>query len=89
MERREALYSGHVQGVGFRYTAQTIAAHLAVSGYVRNLSDGCVELVAEGDASELDRLLEEIAEVQQGRITDAQVTTLPATGDFERFEIRR
>ncbi len=44
------FYSGHVQGVGFRYTAKTVAAGFEISGVVRNLSDGRVELIAEGDA---------------------------------------
>src|SRR5207245_6186322 len=46
---RHVYYSGQVQGVGFRYTAQQLAAGFAVSGFVRNLPNGDVELVAEGD----------------------------------------
>ena len=41
-------FSGHVQGVGFRYTTRSVASRFAVTGYVRNLPDGRVELVAEG-----------------------------------------
>ena len=48
------LYSGHVQGVGFRYTAKTVAAGFEVIGTVRNLPDGRVELIAEGPREELD-----------------------------------
>ena len=47
------FYSGHVQGVGFRYTAKTVAAGFEISGNVRNLSDGRVELIAEGAREEL------------------------------------
>ena len=47
--RVRILYSGHVQGVGFRYTAKTVAAGFEITGVVRNLPDGRVELVAEGD----------------------------------------
>ena len=46
----QIFYSGRVQGVGFRYTAKTVAAGFEISGIVRNLSDGRVELIAEGDA---------------------------------------
>ena len=55
-ELREIHYSGHVQGVGFRATAYSIASGLAVTGYVRNLPDGRVQLVAEGAANQLDLL---------------------------------
>src|SRR5471030_2081507 len=50
--RMKVFYSGRVQGVGFRYTARTVAAGFEITGYVRNLPDGRVELVAEGDDSE-------------------------------------
>ena len=49
MIRRTSHFSGHVQGVGFRYTVQDLAADFDVRGYVRNLPDGRVELVVEGD----------------------------------------
>ena len=48
----QAFYEGRVQGVGFRYTARRIAAGFDVAGYVRNLADGRVELVASGDDEE-------------------------------------
>jgi acylphosphatase len=51
---RRVLYSGRVQGVGFRYTAQRLAEHQAIGGYVRNLPDGRVELVAEGPEPDVD-----------------------------------
>ncbi len=60
-ERREVRYAGRVQGVGFRYTTRGIAARLPVTGLVRNLSDGTVELVVEGSPQDLDRLLAAIA----------------------------
>ena len=50
------LYSGSVQGVGFRYTVKTVATGFEVSGTVRNLSDGRVELVAQGVKAELEAL---------------------------------
>jgi acylphosphatase len=47
------LYAGHVQGVGFRYTVRHLAGGFQVSGFVRNLADGRVEVVAEGTPAEL------------------------------------
>lgn len=56
------LFSGHVQGVGFRYTAHAIAVDLGLRGWVRNLADGSVELVAESSQAGLDDLLKQINE---------------------------
>jgi acylphosphatase len=56
-ERRRILFSGRVQGVGFRATCRSVARGFAVSGFVRNLPDGRVELVSEGDPAEIDGFL--------------------------------
>jgi acylphosphatase len=55
--RRRVHFSGRVQGVGFRYTCHAVARGHLVEGYVRNLADGRVELVAEGEPTELDNFL--------------------------------
>ena len=52
--RMQVVYAGRVQGVGFRYTVRQVASGFEVTGLVRNLLDGRVELVAEGDRDELD-----------------------------------
>ncbi|MBY0523806.1 MAG: acylphosphatase [Gemmataceae bacterium] len=80
-------YSGRVQGVGFRYTARKIAAGFAVTGYVRNLRDGRVELVAEGEASVVDAFLDAVVEQMDGYIDQAAVTDAPAA-NYTGFEIR-
>ena len=59
-DRLRVYFSGRVQGVGFRYTAQSLARGFEVAGFVRNLPDGRVELVAEGDRDELDKFLASI-----------------------------
>jgi acylphosphatase len=87
-QRRTVQYSGRVQGVGFRYTAQSIAHRYAVSGYVRNQPDGRVELVAEGKAHELDAFLSEVRERFFGSIRDERADVQPATGEFTGFDIR-
>jgi acylphosphatase len=88
-ERREVHYSGRVQGVGFRYTTREIAERFEVGGYVENLADGRVELVAEGEAGEIDRLLAAISERMGRYIDGVQVRSRPATGEFDVFFIRR
>ncbi len=75
-------FSGSVQGVGFRYTTVSIAKDYAVSGYVQNLADGRVRLVAEGKPDQLDRF---IAQIQQrmGRLIQTHHTDRSeATGAF-------
>jgi acylphosphatase len=86
-QRRRVRYTGRVQGVGFRFTAQRIAQGYAVTGYVKNLPDRSVELVAEGMPEELDRFFTEIAETMAGNIRQADVQTLSATGEFGEFGI--
>jgi acylphosphatase len=88
-ERRQVFYRGQVQGVGFRFTARQAAQNFAVTGFVRNLPDGRVELVAEGETGELDRVLAEIAKVMRGYIGKTETRQLPATGEFDSFEISR
>ena len=86
-ERREVYYSGRVQGVGFRYTVRMLAARLAVTGFVKNLPDGRVQLVAEGQPEEVRRLLEAV-DAEMGRyVTGTQEEAGPATGRFPGFDI--
>ena len=88
IQRRQVLYSGHVQGVGFRYTAQSIARGYDVLGYVRNMPDGRVELVAEGSPDQLDSFLHALAERMGGHIHQVTSDIRPAVDEFARFEIR-
>jgi acylphosphatase len=84
------LYSGRVQGVGFRYTARTVAAGFDVCGIVRNLPDGRVELIAEGERAELEAFREAIRdEGLAANIRDEAVTWSEAQGGFRGFEIVR
>ena len=86
--RSTVYYSGHVQGVGFRYTAHSIARGHAVTGYVRNHPDGRVELVAEGERRETDAFLRAVRERLANHIRDERRDVGPATGEFNAFEIR-
>ena len=88
MQRRTYTFTGHVQGVGFRYTAQTLARNHPVSGYVRNLPDGRVEMVAEGEDKDLDALMEAIRRQMEGFIRKTDVAAANATGEFHGFSIR-
>jgi len=87
-QRREVYYSGRVQGVGFRYTARSIARQFAVSGYVKNLPDGGVELVAEGRPEEIRAMLIAIQAELGHYIRDVRETPSRATGRFSSFDVR-
>jgi acylphosphatase len=88
--RVHLFISGLVQGVFFRANTQTKAEELGVSGWVKNLADGRVEVVAEGEMKKLEEL---VAWSRQGpsgaRIDTVEVGWEEATGEFSRFQIRR
>jgi len=87
-EQHTLHYEGHVQGVGFRYTTDAIAAGFDVKGYVMNLPDGRVRLVAEGTKQELGAFERAIAQRLAGNIHHTQRDSSPATGHYLAFEIR-
>lgn len=86
-DRKEmrALFSGRVQGVGFRYMVCRAALPFNVTGFVRNLMDGNVEVVAEGVEQELVDFLHAIRESRH--ITRTQLRWGSATGKYESFGV--
>lgn len=89
MERRTYLFSGNVQGVGFRQTAVDVAARHDVAGYVRNLDDGRVEMVIEGPSVEVDQVVQTLHERMDYFIRDVKSHTSAPTGEYEDFSITR
>src|SRR5689334_13755178 len=86
--RREVRFRGRVQGVGFRATTCDVAQRFAVVGYVENLPNGQVSLVAEGESAELDRFICGLADEMKRYVAGYDVDDLPATGEFDDFHIR-
>jgi acylphosphatase len=83
------FYSGHVQGVGFRYTVQEAAQRRRLKGWVRNLRDGRVEAVLTGDTRSLHIFLEAMLHGPLGEnITDADLTWNEKDEAFDGFEVR-
>lgn len=80
-------YRGRVQGVGFRYTTLGIARGYEVSGYVRNLPDGGVELWAEGETEQVRLFLEDVQRQMAGNIRDHRANDVEPQGMTE-FTIR-
>lgn len=88
--RLQVLYTGRVQGVGFRFTTKQVAMGFDVTGTVRNLADGRVELIVEGQKGELEEFQQAVRESGLGRfIRDESVTWGPAIGGLRGFEIIR
>ncbi|HEV3263116.1 MAG TPA: acylphosphatase [Gemmataceae bacterium] len=84
---KRVYYSGRVQGVGFRYAAQSLAEDFDVSGYVRNLPGGDVELVAEGRVEQVDAFLDTVARRMAGHIERTTVRE-ESPGGYKGFRIR-
>jgi acylphosphatase len=88
--RMHIFYSGHVQGVGFRFTVKSVAAGFEVTGVVRNLPDGRVELVAEGERNELESFRAAISDAGLAAcIRNEDASWTEARGEFRGFEIVR
>ncbi|MHB2020503.1 MAG: acylphosphatase [Candidatus Xenobia bacterium] len=89
MQRRlELRISGRVQGVGFRWFVQRRAERLPVSGYVRNLSDGRVEVVAEGPEVALQEMLRHIRQgPPASRVDHVEEQWETPRGDLQPFTI--
>lgn len=86
--RRIILFSGSVQGVGFRYTVQTIAQSHPVTGYVKNLANGRVELVVEGGTKEVDAFQQAIEKAMTPNISEVNIVDRASTGELSSFRIR-
>ncbi len=80
-------YSGGVQGVGFRYTARALASGFRVAGYVKNLTDGRVELVAEGEQAEVLAFLEAVDERMGDLVSSRDLRWSAPTGEWRGFGI--
>lgn len=88
-QRIHVFYSGRVQGVGFRMTAEEVAHQLGVSGWVKNLRDGRVELVAEAEEAVLRRFLDAVhTGPMKNFIRQVEVSWSEALDAFDDFEIR-
>ena len=83
---QEILFSGRVQGVGFRFTAQRFAVDLGLTGWVQNWPTGDVQLHAEGDADRIKELVERLK--THFSIHDMKVSEGPASGMFTSFDVR-
>jgi acylphosphatase len=87
-ERVDVRFTGHVQGVGFRSTTLGIAQRRPVAGFVQNLPDGSVRMVAEGESTELKGLIADVQRAFDGHLRETLEDRQPASGEFAGFTIR-
>lgn len=85
--RWHVYFSGEVQMVGFRYTAMLYAREIGLTGWVRNLPDGRVEMEAQGGTSALRKLLLYLKSHPPIRITDYHIQEIPLKNDGGKFSI--
>jgi acylphosphatase len=82
------IFIGQVQGVGFRFTTRSIAKKLGITGTVRNLPDGSVEMIAQGTPAIIDSLLHELkTQAFNGAIHKTREERRPVRKSFPSFEI--
>ena len=87
--RREIVFHGHVQGVGFRWTVASLAEAEDLAGWVRNEPDGTVRMVVEGAQSAIEGLLVSIEDRLPGHINRREDLESAPNGEFSGFRILR
>lgn len=88
IHRETVFFNGRVQGVGFRYATLQVAKGFDVAGWVRNLSDGRVEVQVEGTADEIDAFVAAVEEAMDGYIRRTERSAVPCEPAFKGFTIR-
>jgi len=84
---KRVLVHGRVQGVGFRYTTRQVASGYLVTGFVRNLPTGDVEIMAEGPVDQVDTFLAAVARCMAGYLESIEVQEETCSG-YKGFQIR-
>ena len=88
MRRYSVFFEGRVQGVGFRYRTTSIAKRYTMTGWVKNLPDGRVQLEAESKPWVFQTFLKELVDSMGNNISNYSVEECNTTSDFDRFETR-
>ena len=89
MKAKIVYYSGMVQGVGFRATTAAIARDYPVTGWVKNLPDGRVQVLVEGPDEAIGKFLEAIRKRWKDNIEKEQVDEGTVSGKFKSFDVVR
>ena len=87
MIAKRIIFIGRVQGVGFRFTAYRIAGRYQLTGFVRNLPDGTVEMLAQGSAEDIDDCIRDVKEYFTGYIREIRIEEIPLKPRYTNFNI--
>lgn len=87
MTARHVIFIGRVQGVGFRYTAHRMAHRHQLTGFVRNLPDGTVEMFAQGPAQDIDDCIQDIKEYFGDYLRETRIQEIPTDPKYMDFRI--
>ncbi len=87
MIARHIIFTGRVQGVGFRFTARRAAQRRQLTGYVRNMANGSVEMLAQGRVEEVDDCIQDIKEYFSGYIRELKIEEIPVEAKYIDFQI--
>jgi len=87
MVAKHIIFSGRVQGVGFRFTAHRMAGRRQLTGYVRNLPDGSVEMFAQGPAEDIDDCIRDIQDCLAGYTREVKTEEVPPNPMYTDFKI--
>lgn len=83
MVRKHILFFGRVQGVGFRYYSVNMATHLGLTGWVRNLYDGSVEMEVQGSEEDIDKLIGYLNQQRWILISDIKSKQIPLEDEYD------
>jgi len=87
MAARHVIFVGRVQGVGFRYTAHRMANRHQLTGFVRNLPDGTVEMLAQGPVHDIDDCIQGIKEYFSDYLREMKIQEIPPDPKYKDFKI--
>jgi len=84
---KHIIFVGRVQGVGFRFTAYHIAHRHQLTGFVRNMPDGTVEMLIQGSSEGIDNCIQDIKDSFAGYIRETEIEDIPPDPRYKDFRI--
>ena len=87
MVARHIIFTGRVQGVGFRFTAHRVANRHQLTGFVRNLPNGSVEMLAQGQLEDINDCIQDIQEEFSGYVRETKIDDVPSDPRHADFKI--
>jgi acylphosphatase len=87
MIAQQIIFTGRVQGVGFRFTARRAASRRQLTGFVRNLPNGTVEMLAQGRSEDIDDCIQDLKEYFAGYLKETRIEEIPPDPRCTDFKI--